>query len=72
MILRAMASFCKEIKAGVVGEIQTKETEKVKIAKYLTFKTDQSISLEKNLLWVNIVLIGILVLNLIGVKKYGS
>ena len=55
-----------------ITDIQTKETEKTKLAKYLTFKTDQSINLEKNLLWVNLVLIGILVLNLIGVKKYGS
>ncbi len=55
-----------------ISEIQTEETEKAKLAKFLTFRTDKSESLEKNLLWVNLVLIGILLLNLIGIKKYGS
>ena len=55
-----------------ITEIHNLETEKIKLAEYLTFKTAQSISLEKNLLWVNIVLIGILALNLIGINKYGS
>lgn len=55
-----------------INEIQTIETEKTKMAKYLTFKTDKKRGLEKTLIWVNLVLIGILVLNLIEVKKYGN
>ena len=50
-------------------EMQNIETEHIKHAKHLTFKTDKSISLEKSLLWINIILIGTLVLNLIGIRK---
>ena len=55
-----------------ITKIHHLETEKMKLAEYLTFKTAQNIRLEKDLIWVNIVLIGILALNLIKINKYGS
>ena len=40
------------------------EIDKVKIAKELTFKTDKNIRIEKYLLWTNVILILLLVMNL--------
>lgn len=55
-----------------IVEIQNIETEQTKLAKYLTYEIDKNISSEKNILWITIFLIGLLLLNLIGIRKNGS
>lgn len=51
---------------------QNVEIEKAHMANELTFKTDQSASMEKYLLWTNIILIGFLITSLIKITTAGN